>query len=498
MALPSLKRCGVQVVNFLFFSVEALAVGFDVHGILTPQKSNGLLSKSMKARGFVHDQGQTGQDHGRTNQDSASISNVSSNASFASKTLADLQQWQADLAREEVRNLHDLQKAFTGLNNTAGKPSPYPPGVFEEMQCDILRQFSITPSLCSKQNNRIGQNTLVKYLHEFKYVWAAFQQAMPGPKPFCCMGINHRFAIYAAVKEVKPLAIIESGVASGRTTWLLRTAAGPSVPIFSIDVGDPVAMYGFQGWRDSSPNAHYMVGAAFQDLSLARWDSLIPDPKIRARTLVILDDHQSSIERLKMLRRWGFRYVFYEDNYPYGVATSADTKTCRSMPDLPRTFTSLLHGDAYSPNAVCAPLPQSAAALGRILHKDRFGHKCKWISRGQHANNVKWFQQHIKSYYEFPQIFSRCKGLKRQPLLGSDVNLLEDFGFPQPEGELWNYGHLYPALIELKPFSKKKMTMKLVNGRNWVQDNEQAKNLRAAIEATKMIRAEMLRGEWLK
>lgn len=488
MALLTLMRYAALVC---LLRVEALQVDPHSQHVVTPSKGNGLLAKSTKAKGFVNDKS-------RADQDSSGASNVSSNVSFTSKTFAELQHWQAELAKEEVSNLQDIQRGFTGLNATSGKRPPYPTDAFEEMQCGILRQFTAAPSLCTKENNRIAQGKLEEYLNQFKLVWAAFQQAMPGPKPFCCMGINHRFAIFAAVKEVKPLAVIESGVASGRTTWLLRTAVGPSVPIFSLDLGDPLNSYGVNGWKDFSKNAHYMVGPTFQDLSLARWDVLIPDPKVRARTLVILDDHQSSIERLKMLRRWGFKHVFYEDNYPYGVATSADTKTCHSMTDLPRTFTSVLHGDAYSPNTVCAPLPQSAAALGKILHKDRFGHRCKWISRGEHANNVKWFQQHIKSYYEFPQIFSRCEGLKRKPLLGSDTNLLNAFGFPQPEQELWNYGHLYPALIELKPFSKKGMAMKLVDGNKWVQNDEQSKALRAAIEATKKVYAEIKSGEWLK
>merc|ERR1719420_1267544 len=111
-------------------------------------------------------------------------------------------------------------------------------------------------------------------------------------------------------------------------------------------------MYGpppFGGWKDLSGKTTYLVAQNFADLAMARWDLLIPDAKVRERTLVILDDHQSSVERLKMLRRWGFRHVFYEDNYPFQVATSADKRTCEKLVDLPRTFTKPLYGDAYSP-----------------------------------------------------------------------------------------------------------------------------------------------------
>jgi len=313
----------------------------------------------------------------------------------------------------------------------------------------MQRQYTDAPNLCSQQNNRIPNSRLMQHMQAFTKVWADFK-AQFGPGRTCCMGINHQFAMYTTVKELQPLVIIESGVAAGRGTWLLRYAAGPNVPIFSIDPGVPKNMYPDIGWQDTNPHTKYLTGGYFQDLALVRWDVLIPDPTWRARTLVLLDDHQSSVERLKMLRRWGFRYAFYEDNYPFAVATSTDKYTCEKMKSMTRAFTKPLYGDAYSPNTVCAPVP---SPWNFVLHKDRFGHKCKFLSLEEHAQNAKWYQDHVHDYFEFPAVFSRCKGLNRKPLLGDDPAVLSAFGFPKPEEELWSYGHLFPALIEMKPLN---------------------------------------------
>jgi len=292
------------------------------------------------------------------------------------------------------------------------------------------------------------------------------------------------------------MVIIESGAAAGRGTWLLRYTAGPSVPIFSIDPGDAVAMYGPQkGWKDPSGQTRYFNGGNFQDLSLIRWDVHIPDPAVRARTLIILDDHQSSIVRLKMLRNWGFRHVFYEDNYPFGVATSTDTWTCEKFgATMPRAWTKPLYGDAYSPNTVCGAVPPG---WNFVLEKDRFGHKCQFLSLAQHAENIKWYQEHLTSYFEFPSLFSRCTGLQgpaRAPLLGQDPSVLEFMGFPKPEDELWNYGHLYPALMDLKALDSAVGPRQV--GGHTVFTSEEAEGKEAALANSAKIFQEILTNQW--
>lgn len=326
---------------------------------------------------------------------------------------------------------------------------------------------------------------LKSYLFLFQKVWRDFKTTFSRGQT-CCMGINHQFAIWATVKEMQPLAIIESGVAAGRGTWLLRYAAGLRVPIFSIDIGDPQRDYPNRYWKDTSGRTVYFTAGNFLDLSMLRWDQYIPDPAMRARTLVILDDHQSSIVRLKMLRDWGFRYVFYEDNYPFKIATSADKFTCLGVPSaaMSRTFNQSLFGDAYSPNTVCTAVPPQTTT---VLEKDKFGKICKLIKLDEHGRNVKWFQDHFQSYFEFPPIFSRCKGLARQPLLGNKTEMLKQLGFPQPEAELWQYGHLNPALIVLKPLS-------FVRGASKISEAEES--LKLAIESSEDRKAKWKKGIW--
>ena len=57
------------------------------------------------------------------------------------------------------------------------------------------------------------------------------------------------------VKHVAPKAVIESGVAAGHGTWLLRELVGPDVPIFSLDpVGPDVQSAGARLGRLTSRN----------------------------------------------------------------------------------------------------------------------------------------------------------------------------------------------------------------------------------------------------
>jgi hypothetical protein len=412
----------------------------------------------------------------------ANVFKVNASANVSANVSA---HWQLEYGRLSKSADDALQM---GLRAKDASPSP------EEQQCEIGRQYTPTPSLCTQGNDFIPRPKLQTYLKEFKKLWVDFKAQLPGET--CCMGINHQFAIYTAVKELQPLVIIESGVAAGRGTWLLRYSAGPHVPIFSLDPGDPIAMYGpsppGRGWKDNGGRTTYLTGSNFQDLAMVRWDVLIPDPAIRARTLVILDDHQSSIERLKMLRNWGFRYAFYEDNYPFGVATSADKVTCWKMgASMPRVFTKALHGDAYSPNTVCSAVPPG---WNFVLEKDRFGAKCKFLTLDQHGQNVKWFQENLKSYFEFPPIFSRCTGLSRDPLLGTDASVLSSWGFPEPLYELWQYGHLYPALMDLKPLSTE--VRKTFVNNAWVESSEQSDGKQAALQGIATIYNEMQTGQW--
>lgn len=84
-----------------------------------------------------------------------------------------------------------------------------------------------------------------------------------------------------------------------------------------------------------------------------------------------------------------------------------------------------------------------------VLLKDKFGYDCSLISPQEHEKNVVRMNDMMETYYEFPALFMDCPS-KREAILGSDPANLAKFGLPGVAFDIWNYGSLYPAFIELK------------------------------------------------
>lgn len=321
-----------------------------------------------------------------------------------------------------------------------------------QQQCNIIALYGPTPANCAMGNDRFSPTQLYDHVSIFMGELRQQQAHLPS---HCCMGINHEFAMSFIVHALQPAVIIESGVAAGHGTFMLRLAAGPTTPIISIDPGDPAMSYphgvgGFGNWKDTSGYTQYFVGPTFKDLSELDLGALIPDPAMRARTLVILDDHQSCVERFRLLQRWGIKWAFYEDNYPFHVATSADAYSCPDLgASLVRDFdiASYLPGDAYSPNTACGgPVPLASTS---VLYKDKFGSKCSQLSLAQNGKLVSYLQQNLATYFEFPPLFTPCH-TARAPILGQDPAILASLGLPAVEHEIWTYGHLFPSFVELQ------------------------------------------------
>jgi hypothetical protein len=327
--------------------------------------------------------------------------------------------------------------------------------------CHIAFSYLPAPDLCPIGADMFTKDTLLAEIPEFAKLRTAQQEAFKNT-PHCCMGTNHQFAVYAAVRHTKPKAIIESGVAAGHGTWLLRQLVGPDVPIFSLDPVGPDVQYppgdhgSFQGYRDPTPTTTYFTDAEFQDFAKVDWGTLIPDPAVRAQTFVLLDDHQSSVERMKIVRKWGFKWVFYEDNYAFPLATMPDDRTCGNLPAMPRVSGDVnfveTRGDCYSMNAVCASMTPGIPA---VLHKDKFGYECSLLTPAQHLANVQYMQQSLEAYYEFPALWTPCPGSPRAPLLTPAQ--LTQFGLPEASGpttfggDIWTYVSFHPSLAVVKP-----------------------------------------------
>ena len=146
------------------------------------------------------------------------------------------------------------------------------------------------------------------------------------------MNINHGFALWFTARKLRPPVVIESGVYHGLGTWLIRQGAGPDTHIINLDPSPSSQL------RYKESEGTHLMGANFSDFGLVNWHRLIPDPAVRARTLVVLDDHMSCVKRVGQMLDAGFYHLFYEDNWalPYrkGVAFP----------------------DSYGFNAVCAPV----------------------------------------------------------------------------------------------------------------------------------------------
>ena len=164
----------------------------------------------------------------------------------------------------------------------------------------------------------------------------------------CGIRLNHAFALWSIVRTLRPTTLIESGVNTGISTYVMRHAA-PKAKIISIDPlqealsmscrrqgadltdfkhGDDIKRFyndmrnikqpnlRTNRWIDSTNN-EYLVGAQFVDFAKVDWGERVRlgelDPQ---NTLVFFDDHQEAAARLPLLRRFGFRHAIFEDNYP--------------------------------------------------------------------------------------------------------------------------------------------------------------------------------------
>lgn len=275
------------------------------------------------------------------------------------------------------------------------------------------------PTNCPQGNDHWSVDELKMAMPEFAKLYAKrpIQNNRGG------MNINHAFALWFTVSHMKPEYIIESGVLHGQTTWLLHQAA-PEAQVYSVD---PMSEWQLL-YKDNSTKQRYFMGENFKDLSNITWDDFIPKDA-RHRTLVMLDDHQSSIKRTKQLLAHDFIHLWYDDNWSGNYEGA----------------------DCYSFNQVCSPAPAKAKA---VSWKDNMGASSESISVDDHNDNSKWLSSHIEIYYEFPAIFDGCadhSSHKHSHSLFSKEAELLAMGLPSIADERNHYLHLYSPYVKLKP-----------------------------------------------
>ena len=115
------------------------------------------------------------------------------------------------------------------------------------------------------------------------------------------MKAPHLFATWFLIKQIKPKFIIESGVWKGLGTWLIAQAA-PDAQIICIEPYPDRIIY-------RPTNTSYQT----IDFTETDWSTKNIDFQ---NTLLFFDDHQNCFERLKLAKKFGFRHLIFEDNYP--------------------------------------------------------------------------------------------------------------------------------------------------------------------------------------
>lgn len=109
----------------------------------------------------------------------------------------------------------------------------------------------------------------------------------------------HMFPTWLLLKTIKPDFIIESGVWKGGGTWLFEVAS-PNSKIISIDPNPHFKEY-------TSGSATYLT----EDFLEIDWGFIDA-----SSTLLFLDDHQNSIQRIRRAQTLGIKKIIVEDNYP--------------------------------------------------------------------------------------------------------------------------------------------------------------------------------------
>ena len=119
------------------------------------------------------------------------------------------------------------------------------------------------------------------------------------------MLLPHLFATWFWMKQLNPKKIIESGTFQGLGTWVIEQAC-PDAKIYSIDIYPNQRKY-------ISPTVEYFD----KDITEYEWDNT---------AVIHFDDHMNALDRVLWAKEKGFKYLFFEDNYPEGQGDCVSLK----------------------------------------------------------------------------------------------------------------------------------------------------------------------------
>jgi len=115
--------------------------------------------------------------------------------------------------------------------------------------------------------------------------------------------IEHMFALWFILTELKPEVVIESGLWYGQSSWLIEQAV-PEARIIGLD---PILR----------PQRYIPARADFSTLDFCRHDWARELGGVPPEAVVCFFDDHHGMTRLFQARESGFRHVIYEDNFAH-------------------------------------------------------------------------------------------------------------------------------------------------------------------------------------
>ena len=194
----------------------------------------------------------------------------------------------SDKDKHSRQNLHALKNHHLSFNNNHSLRS------YDSLHMD---KFNI----CTQGKPLINREFMIGELSQFIKLY----EQRPNENYFGTK-FAHQFAMWCAVRKLKPLHIIESGIYRGLGTWMLRQAA-PDAQLILLDPRKDSLAY-----TDEHKDTIYLTGRSFTDFKDINWESFNLDLN---RTLVYFDDHQSGLVRAFQAHKHGFKYLMFDDNH---------------------------------------------------------------------------------------------------------------------------------------------------------------------------------------
>ena len=196
------------------------------------------------------------------------------------------------------------------------------------------------------------------------------------------MGMAHMFYLFFVLRKFNPKLVVENGVWYGASTWLIEKAV-PKAKIICLDPN-------LKKERFVSKNAIYFR----RDFDKFNFGKFSPE-----EVLVLFDDHQNSVNRLRSARRKGFRHLIFDDNQPrnFGDGTMGDFYSIKEA----------LGREGFYPNY------SLTIKLKKILWILRYGRSFYLLKKTikdlepikKNKKDQEFLFNVIEIYYEFPPLF---------------------------------------------------------------------------------------------